>query len=181
MLSSDEKRVHPLHHLYNLCVESGRSNPLMIARIFAIVFQRVAMDGRKPEEAFQDFQNFVSVEEESPIDDMAVFLLKNIFSHFPFMNDIVTLANYRRLNSAILRNAQTVTPVSDVHMWFERALEDEKRFPNLMESLDFTPEQLKHYMAKPEMTSLSKVEGFALLPVANCMNHSCDPNVISSR
>jgi hypothetical protein len=120
---SDEKRVHPLHHLYNLCVESGRSNPLMIARIFAMVFQRVTMEGRTPGEAFQDFQNFVSVEEESPIDDMAVFLLKNMFGHFPFMADIVTLSNYRRLNSAILRNAQTVTPVSDVHMWFERALE----------------------------------------------------------
>jgi hypothetical protein len=50
-----------------------------------------------------------------------------------------------------------------------------------MKRLDFTPDQLKHYMAKPEMTTLCKVEGFALLPIANCMNHSCDPNVISSR
>lgn len=31
---SDEQRVHPLHHLYNLCVETRRSNPLMIARIY---------------------------------------------------------------------------------------------------------------------------------------------------
>jgi hypothetical protein len=46
---SDEKRVHPLHHLYNLCVESNRSNPLFIARIFAVVFQRVTSEGRTPE------------------------------------------------------------------------------------------------------------------------------------
>lgn len=33
--------MHPLHHLYNLCVTTGRTNPLMIARIYGMVFQRI--------------------------------------------------------------------------------------------------------------------------------------------
>lgn len=59
--------------------------------------------------------------------------------------------------------------------------QDEQRYPNLLERLELSSEQLKHYMARSELTSLCRVEGSALLPVANCMNHSCDPNVISSR
>lgn len=153
---SDEKRVHPLHHLYNVCVESRRSNPLMICRIFGVVFQRIVAGGQTPAAAMQDFVNFVASEEESPVDDMAVFLLKNMFALFPFMEDVVTLGNYRRLNSAILRNAQTVNPVSDAHMWFERALQDEQRYPNLLKQLGFSPDDLKNYMAKPEMTSMCK-------------------------
>lgn len=183
---SDEKRVHPLHHLYNLCVESGRSNPLMIARIFATVFQRVVSGSMTPQQAYQDFRNFVGSEEPTPIDEMAVFLLKNLFANFPFMEDLVTVPHYRRLNSVIIRNAQTVTPVSDLHMWFEKALQKESSDVNassaLLAEMGFKPgsDELKDYMAAPEMLKLSRVEGTALLAVANCMNHSCDPNVLAT-
>jgi len=170
--------VHPLHHLYGLCVESKRSNPLMICRMFAIIFQKIISGQKTPELALQNFRNFVgNLEEISPIDEMAVFLLKNMYLEFPFMESIITLENYRRFNSAIFRNAQTVTPVSNLHIWFEKKLEIEENF---LEKVGMTAEELKHYMAKPEMTGLCRVEGFALLAVANCMNHSCDPNVIAS-
>lgn len=145
--------MHPLHHLYNLCVESQRSNPLMICRIFAMVFQKIVSGRQSPELALQEFRNFVGGEEVSPVDEMAVFLLKNMYLEFPFMESIVTLSNYRRLNSAILRNAQTVTPVSDLHAWFEAEL---ARDEGLLERLRMTSEDLKHYMAKPEMTDLCK-------------------------
>ena len=36
---------------------------------------------------------------------------------------VVTLANYRRFNSAILRNAQTLHPVSDFHLYLAKRLE----------------------------------------------------------
>lgn len=179
---SDAQRVHPLHHLYNLCVTTGRTNPLMIARIYAMVFQRIMEHGQTPEQAFQDFRNFASGPEPTPIDEMAVFLLKNLYVGLPEMEALITLEAYQRLNGAIMRNAQTIQPVSDLHMWFERALGAEAATGQdaLLGELGMTPEFLKHYMAKEEMTMLSKVEGAGLFPVANCMNHSCDPNVISS-
>lgn len=177
---SDAKRVHPLHHLYSLCVELQRSNPLLICRIFAMILLRI-VNGADPDHAFQDFRNFISSEEPSPHDEAAVFLLKNLLcANAPFMERIVTLSNYRRLNGAIMRNAQTINPVSDLHMWFENALKKEKKEGELMARVGFTPDTLKDYMAKPEMLALNKIEGYGLLPVANCMNHSCDPNIISS-
>lgn len=179
---SDESRVHPMHHLYNLCKETGSTRPLLVARMFAMVCQRVVVRNMTPEEAMQDFRNFATEADPSPADDMAVFLLKNIFIAFPFMDTLINLTTYRRFETAILRNAQTVTPVSDVHMWFERALqsEEEEKSGALLKELGFTPDSLKAYMATPEMLGLSKVEGFAMLPVGNCMNHSCNPNVIAS-
>ena len=149
----------------------------MICRIYAMVLQRV-MGGAGLDHAMQDFRNFVSSEEATPVDEMAVFLLKNMFLEYPFMEQVITLSTYRRLNSAILRNAQTVNPVSDLHAWFDNALKDDSL--ELMAKLKFDADALKNYMATDEMTRLSRIEGAALLPVANCMNHSCDPNVISS-
>ncbi len=71
-----------------------------------------------------------------------------------------------------MRNAQTITPVSDLHMWFERALG--KQEGDLMSELKFTPDALKDYMATDAMLNLSKVEGTGLYTVANCMNHRYD-------
>lgn len=147
-----------------------------------MVFQRIVDQHMDPNEAFQDFRNFATGPEETSIDDMAVFLLKNLFVGVPAMDSLITLENYRRLNGAIMRNAQTILPVSDLHMWFERALrvEAETGQGDLLKQLSMTPDDLKKYMASDEMLRLCRVEGAGLFPIANCMNHSCDPNVISS-
>ena len=177
---SSDARVHPLHHLYNLCTELQSSVPFFVARIFAVICQRIVGLQMSPEEAMQDFRNFVSSEDAQPGDEMALFLIKNLFVRFPFMNDIVSLSSYQRFTSAIRRNAQTVSPVSDLHSWFENELKKSTEADSLMKSLGFTADSLKDYMATDVMTLLSKNHGAALLPIGNCTNHSCDPNVIAS-
>ena len=42
------------------------------------------------------------------------------------------------------------------------------------------PTELSEFMESAQMRALCRVKGSAMLTVGNCMNHSCDPNVISS-
>ena len=49
-----------------------------------------------------------------------------MFHGIEAMAHLITLENYQRINGAIMRNAQTITPVSDLHAWFEGVLKKQE-------------------------------------------------------
>lgn len=75
----------------------------------------------------------------------------------------------------ILRNTQTILPISDFHQFLENLPKDKQKkiFGNL-NFIDFIQE--KHIFFK----KLNPIGGSGLFRIANCMNHSCIPNCIIS-
>jgi hypothetical protein len=70
--------------------KNERTNPLMIARIFAMTVQRVldgiaGKDGGEvdPQKAFAPFANFISNEERSPDDEEALRLIREALLENP--------------------------------------------------------------------------------------------------
>ncbi|KAL6069775.1 SET domain-containing protein [Balamuthia mandrillaris] len=97
--------------------EHQRTNPLMIARAFGIVAQQCKRTGCDPKRAFEPFANFISNQEPSPQDEESVQLIQEALvpSGDNSLRSVINLENFRLLNGAILRNAQTIAPVSDLH------------------------------------------------------------------
>lgn len=99
---------------------------------------------------------------------------------------VINLSNYRKLNGAILRNAQTIHPLSSFHLFLgentgkkgEKGEGERKR--DILSELSVGEKQLGEFMVSKEMRELCPVKGEGMFSVANCMNHSCSPNVMSS-
>jgi len=159
-----------------------RTNPLLILRIFATVFQQVSQKGYDARKAFEPFANFVSNEEPSPDDDIFMELIERHFLSSPHHSDlkeVINLSNFRHMNGAIHRNAQTISPVTDLHMLMSGISPTEQ--DNIMATIN-SGSQLPfatvfHVMASPMMRDLTIRGGSGLFVVANSMNHSCAPNV----
>lgn len=90
----------------------------------------------------------------------------------------VTLHSYRRLNSAIIRNASYVHTVSDVHNALIAAHEKNAPRKDIYALIGCGEEaSLETVLSTDFMLSLS-IEGTALFTVANTFNHSCMPNTV---
>merc|ERR1719321_79673 len=61
-------------------------------------------------------------------------------------------------------------------MWLERQAQQDPSF-DVPSALGTTKAKLADFMASKRMRDLCSVEGAAMFAVANCMNHSCAPNV----
>jgi hypothetical protein len=85
----------------------------------------------------------------------------------------VTLANWRLLNGLILRNIQTINPVSDFHQFVETAPDAlQKEITKGREFIEFIQEEDKL------LSKLLSWGGSGLFRIGNTMNHSCNPNTV---
>ena len=89
---------------------------------------------------------------------------------------VVTLAQYRLLCGAMLQNAQTIHPVSDLHRLLETR--DAHLLAALLDSFGLRIPHLAKFRQGAFLQSLTAA-GTGMFPVANCTNHSCEPNVVS--
>jgi hypothetical protein len=107
---------------------------VIIARIFGMAVQNYKRSNK--DSSFTEFEAFLANQEPSLHDEEALSLIQQIFKdQVPFnesksttvhllMNSVITLANYRVLNGMILRNTQSIIPVSDLHYSLEQAPEE---------------------------------------------------------
>jgi len=123
---------HPMLKLEALASECKRTNPLMIARIFAMVVQRVQTTDEDPRMAFAPFANFASNQEKFPHDMQALnYIEEQLFKDMSQAErakfaSVVNIEHFRLLNGAIMRNAQTICPVTDLHDFLSEASEEAK-------------------------------------------------------
>merc|ERR1719326_441962 len=112
----------------------------MIARIFAMIVQRVQATNEDPRLAFAPFANFVSNEEKFPHDTQALsYIEQQLFKDMSQADkmrfaQVVNIEHFRLLNGAIMRNAQTVCPVTDLHSFLAEAADEDK--PALLEAIN---------------------------------------------
>jgi len=177
---------HPIISLTLKCRAMEKTNPLFILRIMATMVQRVkdftAADPSKERqqvvaEAMEPFSMFISNQEPGPLEEEAVECLRWIVGDNSF-DDVVNLHTYRELNGAILRNAQELFPVSDLHVYLNslapsRQQEFVDRWPEteIKSPLDFVESK---YMTD------KCIKGTGMFLIANSTNHSCSPNVAST-
>lgn len=139
-VGQDPSADHPMLKLEALASECERTNPLMIARIFAMIVQRVQATNEDPRMAFAPFANFVSNEEKFPHDTQALsYIEQQLFKDMSQADkmrfaQVVNIEHFRLLNGAIMRNAQTVCPVTDLHSFLAEAADEDK--PALLEAIN---------------------------------------------
>eukprot|EP01126_Amoeba_proteus_P000562 TRINITY_DN1015_c0_g3_i1.p1 TRINITY_DN1015_c0_g3~~TRINITY_DN1015_c0_g3_i1.p1 ORF type:complete len:360 (+),score=66.90 TRINITY_DN1015_c0_g3_i1:474-1553(+) len=182
-------RNSPDHPVVRLTKESrtlGKTNPLFILRMMAMIVQRMRditwKDPTKERiqvkvEAFEPFSMFISNQEKGPLELETVEALKTILGTDEY-DDVVSLHTYRELNGAILRNAQALNPVSDVHLYLNSLLPHKQQ-----ELIDLWPSpdvKTPTDFIKSDYMVNKCIMGTGLFLIANSTNHSCSPNLFST-
>lgn len=186
---------HPLLTLYMLAKQYGRTNLLLIARIFGMVIQ-YALEN-EPERAFEAFETFMTNPEPSLGDEQGCKLVlqaiqlwklqeieKNNHSNLSWVeklknfdeSKLITLSNWQLFQGMILRNVQCIRPVSDFSVFVETASNDLQKLIFASNSISSFDQFIQTYQQMLE--SLTICGGSGLFTLANSMNHSCNPNVV---
>jgi len=112
----------------DVSVSAGRTNPMLIARMFAMVSRQLDK-GVSPEDALRPFMRFQGHAVDDDLNDpkWLTTLQAALCSGEPstdkadvLTTKVVTLENTRFLNAAILQNAQELHPISDLHKFLEQ-------------------------------------------------------------
>jgi hypothetical protein len=205
---SDEN-LHPFVLLERLAMVQKRTNPLLIARMLALVVQQIRKHYKKEEEqsvllliehSFDIFQRFIFNEEAHERDTLTIELIKEaIFMHVTDIPEDVkniieqqlfNISIYRSLNGLILRNASTVNPITDIHSFLENLVEKKTdlackilRQMCQSENIDVDDNCSARTLLEKIVQSNSLqslcITGTGILTIHNCMNHSCSPNVVT--
>jgi tetratricopeptide (TPR) repeat protein len=179
--------THPYKELFEKAKAMKRTNPLFIIRMMAHMVQRaknIAKDDTlkiKPKsqitiEAMEPYSMFITNQEVGPLDEETVEVLRKILGTDEY-NDIVSLETYRSLNGAILRNAQALNPVSDVHMMINAT--PRSKLETVLFSYNANFKSTDQFLADHYGQSLC-ISGTGLFLIANSTNHSCDPNLVAT-
>jgi len=184
-VGSEAPAVHPVRKLVLVARAHKRTNPLFILRLMATIVQR-ARDLREvhpdwPGErveaiALEPFAIFVAHEEPGLLEHDTVDCLRQLIGESSEFSHLINLSLYRRLNGAIVRNAQELKPVSDLHLLLNSLAPNEQL--RLVHS--FAPSQTPmEFLGTTFMLGLC-IGGIGLFLLANSTNHSCEPNVFSA-
>ena len=122
------------------------------------------------------FSVFASTPEAHEKDREVTALISLLLDGAP----LVTLQRYRRLYGMIACNAQSVHPVSRLHVRLAEASDAERRALAAVLAPGAAPEPAMDELFRLEMLQRLTCKGQAMLEIGNCMNHSCFPNVVAS-
>lgn len=186
-----------VQQLFATCQRNQKNNPPLILRMFADIIRTirtklkmhtvtmshnndkyVASNNQNEliEEAFEKYKIFVGDENNAVfLEHHFIDMMKAIFKGDSFVDDVLTVRNYRYLHSVITRNAQTVNPVSDFHLYLNSLSPSQQQQIVSLINSKLTPFE---FLANDIMKDLC-VMGTALYAVANTLNHSCLPNVMA--
>lgn len=153
------------------------------------------------EDCFDVFERFIANKELHERDSLAIQLIKeSIMMNVSGLSEenktaiedyLFNVHVYRQLNGLILRNASTLHPITDVHLMLQQLVsqKDTVSLPLLKQICQ--SEKLPIVGAKsadallPIVLQYSQklqrlcVTGTGVFAFHNCMNHSCEPNVVT--
>jgi hypothetical protein len=88
---------------------------------------------------------------------------------------------YRSLNGLIIRNATSVTPISDFHIYLQNLNLNNEEMSKIYQKMNKKEKkisQIEELLTSDYMNGLC-INGSAPLTIHNSMNHNCEPNVTS--
>lgn len=195
--SEDE---HPFILLERMACLQKRTNPLLIAKMFAEIIN-VGIAAREKQKQLNPFQlmkhsahqyaRFVSNEEEHERDTLAVQLIKEtIQSNFEryhsdsyqqersfwdeFMDLVINIQLYRLYNGLILRNASTIHPISPLHQMIDNHEHIVQQLFKVIQLESNNKQSLIEHM-----NDNYTITATGLFTIHNSMNHCCVPNATS--
>lgn len=172
---------HGIAGLRSLCCAAGKTNPLLAAKLIAIL---LSSSGRAPSFGgtgpdLGDFEMFVF--EQKPIEgeERMVELLRQQFCSAPGLTGetverLVTVDILRRLCGSIQQNAQRLAPVSELQYCIVTTQ------PELQPHLEALCQADGTRLEDEFALLCSGNEASSMLFIGNCMNHSCAPNVFAA-
>uniref|UniRef100_A0A6B2L746 SET domain-containing protein n=1 Tax=Arcella intermedia TaxID=1963864 RepID=A0A6B2L746_9EUKA len=183
ILCTRNTQNHPIHTLILKARELKVHFPLLILRIMASMIQIMKnqlKENKKPKEqieteCMEKWTIFLANEEKGPLEEETLVCLQSILKEKTY-DKVVSLRTYRLLNGAILRNAQSLNPVSDFHLFLNGQVDIRQR--KIVSQIDPSFGSPLEFMGSQFMQDLC-VEGTGLYLIANTMNHDCNPNVMT--
>jgi len=185
LCTKNQGQNHPCGKLVQLARQSGKTNMLFILRMMANIVQNLrskTSDFTKQvtrdlfEEAQEEYTIFASHQEVLPFEQETVQCMKDILGPSHPCIPFISVELYRMLHGAILQNAQALNPVSDLHLYLNSLAPSEQR--SLVARYDPLCQSPLDFVNSPFMKALC-IMGSGLFLLANSMNHSCEPNVMS--
>eukprot|EP01080_Neovahlkampfia_damariscottae_P006622 gene6622-10788_t len=175
-----------INKLKQLAIKLNRTNPLLISKMFAMMAERMIKlknDNFKVEKSFEIFSRFIQNEEFHEGDEECLELIQKQLMKNEIPKDFDKILNikiYRSLNGLILRNATTIIPKSDFHLYLQNQILSETQLMNLNRKMNKTDSLIgiHELLTSNYMNSLC-INGSAPLTIHNSMNHNCEPNVTS--
>jgi tetratricopeptide (TPR) repeat protein len=164
-----------LKALFKLCSDQNKSHPLFIVRMLAIVLSQMIFNQKSFDDAWEPFFLFVSSNEPCFGEELGVETLMNIVKDEKY-TIAANVNNYRHLHWAIVKNAQSLNPVSDFHLYLN-SLPESVQF-QVVKGLGY--ETTPFYFLQSSFMSGLSAWGNGLFAIANSMNHSCEPNVATA-
>ncbi|KAH3756662.1 Hydantoin utilization protein A [Pelomyxa schiedti] len=179
VLCPQHNQHHPALLLENMCRQKHIVNPLLIARMMCSVAEHVISDRVSLEVASQCFEIFVTNPWPTEGENEMVALIQQAFSlqeeYRQFCATLVTLENFQKFNGVLQRNASSVHPVSDLHLFINDAIEHTTR-PFI--TLNGTQLNIADLRNSLDGMQESTPTGTGLYAITNTINHSCNPNVV---
>eukprot|EP01117_Protostelium_nocturnum_P017830 TRINITY_DN732_c0_g1_i4.p1 TRINITY_DN732_c0_g1~~TRINITY_DN732_c0_g1_i4.p1 ORF type:complete len:205 (+),score=0.42 TRINITY_DN732_c0_g1_i4:640-1254(+) len=126
---------------------------------------------KQVQDLFSQIESFSANEEISPKDEEALNIFKSIVND-PTLDFFVHINNWRSINGLLLRNAQTIHPVSQWHQFVELASPQAQSQIDKGGFMDFLQNN------STLLEGLLPTGGSGLFLIGNSMNHSCRPNCV---
>ncbi|KAL0482092.1 hypothetical protein AKO1_013211 [Acrasis kona] len=192
-----------LEELVQLSKSLGRNNPVLICKMMACCVSTALSTWNMDEQDDDEesilkestylFDRFVQNEERHGGDVGVVEVIKKMFYKKTFksltkksmsfcniMDEIITLSRYRNMNGLILRNACTIIPVSQFHVFLQSINPSQFVIDELSRILvNSCGHDLTYLLSHPKLQDRLSVVGFGPFAIHNCCNHSCDSNCAS--
>lgn len=176
---------HPMSFIVRLCEQQTPAliNPLLISRMIAHIVLRISRGQGTPKavsDALEPYKLFMPSKETPREAQLVIISLRKLY-HTAYagnaqllavLDSVVTDALYTELHGIISRNASSLNPLSDFHIFLEGQPQINQFLLASVYNEDITPSEL---VQTPWMQNLT-VHGTGLFAITNSINHSCEPN-----
>lgn len=162
------------------CLEASIVNPMIILKILCKVIISVKNNSQSIEEGFEPYRTFSPNNEKAELVDELITFLKALcdikYGSIPSSDRIISRDNIQFLNGVLSRNAVSVRPLSDFHLYISSLPDSYQAIIANIYKKDSNPMDFVHSEWMQGLT----IHGTGLFPIGNSINHSCIPNVASA-
>lgn len=172
--------IEKYQEIINICEDNEYVQPLIVMRIFARILLQVFNEKLSLEDALEPFKLFEANEDmvhlENEIISFVTSLAEYVFGKSEDIEKIVNKKNYLFMNGILSRNAVSLNPVSDFHLYISELPDKQQNIIANIHKKGMTP---KEFVQSEWMRRLT-IFGTGLFLIGNSINHSCVPNVATA-
>lgn len=172
--------IEKYKQIIGICEENEYVQPLIVMKIFAKILHQVFNEKLSLDEALEPFVLFEPntdiVHLENEIISFVSSLAEHLFGKSEKIEEIVNQKNYLFMNGILSRNAVSLNPVSDFHLYISQLPDKQQNIIANIHQKGMSPNEF----VQSEWMRMLTIHGTGLFMIGNSINHSCIPNVASA-